>query len=166
MRNLLIIGLVYLVACGSKPVAEEEYAIDTTKPLVERIVLLDLEGKEILLSSYKGKTVFLNFWATWCKPCVKEMPSMAKAYDELSDKDFVFLAASDEGIERIQKFVAQQDFSFQFVQIKGDIFDLDIKALPTTFVINPKGEIVYNEVGARDWHVQDNIDMLLKFSKL
>ena len=90
---------------------------------------------------------------------------MDNAYKELQGDNFVFLVASDEGIERIKKFVSRVDFSFQFVQLQGDIFDLDIKALPTTFIINPDGQIVYNEVGAREWSTKDNIDMLINLSK-
>jgi thiol-disulfide isomerase/thioredoxin len=102
MRIIAILSLFFVISCGSQQ-SKKEYVIDTAKPLVERIKLADLDGKEISLASLKGKTVFLNFWATWCKPCVKEMPSMDKAYKELQGDDFVFLAASDEGIERIRK---------------------------------------------------------------
>lgn len=165
MRIIAILGFLFILSCGSKQSQQEEYTIDTSKPLVERIKLVDLNGNEINLESLKGKTIFLNFWATWCKPCIKEMPSMDKAYDQLKGDNFVFLAASDESMKKINKFVAQQDFSFQFVQIQGDIFNLDIKALPTTFIINPEGQIVYNEIGARDWHAQANIDMLLNLSQ-
>ena len=165
MRIIAILSLLFVISCGSQQSKQEEHVIDTAKPLVERIKLTDINGNEIALASLKGKTVFLNFWATWCKPCVKEMPSMDNAYKELQGDNFVFLAASDEGIERIKKFVSQVDFSFQFVQLQGDIFDLDIKALPTTFIINPDGQIVYNEIGAREWSTQDNIDMLINLSE-
>ena len=110
----------------------------------------DLEGakREALRTN---RLVLVHYWATWCRPCLAEMPDMDKAAKILGEENFVFLAASDEDMDKIKKFVAVKDYSFQFVHSKTSVFDLDIMALPTTMIINTKGEIVYNEVGARDW---------------
>ena len=85
---------------------------------------------------------------------------MDRAYSQLADEDIVFLVASDEDMKKITKFTSKKDYSFQFAQLQGDIFDLDIKALPTTFIINPEGVIVYNKVGAREWDDDANLEML------
>ena len=77
----------------------------------------------------------------------------------------VFLAASDEDIVKIQKFAFKNKYSFQFVHSKTSVFDLDIMALPTTIVIDSKGEIVYNEVGAKDWASKKVLDDLRKYTK-
>jgi thiol-disulfide isomerase/thioredoxin len=165
MRIITSLSFLLLIACGTEQSQEGAYTIDTTKPLVERIRLIDLEGNELPLEGFKGKTVFLNFWATWCKPCLKEMPSMDRAYQQLSEENIVFIVASDEDMKKIKKYASGKDYAFQFAQLQGDIFDLDIKALPTTFIINPEGAIVYNEVGAREWDEPANITMLKKLIK-
>ncbi|MEN8249424.1 MAG: TlpA disulfide reductase family protein [Bacteroidota bacterium] len=133
---------------------------DLPEKLVDRIDLVDLEGNVISMDSLKGKTVFLNYWATWCRPCIAEMPDMDKAAKELAEEDFVFLAASDEDIEKIRSFIEKYDYSFQFVHSKSSVFDLELSALPTTWVINKDGEIVYNEVGARKWDSEEGIKNL------
>ena len=123
-----------------------------------------VNGEIIPLDNLKGKTIFLNYWATWCRPCLAEMPDMDKAAKILSDENFIFLAASDEEIDKIKDFAAKYDYSFQFVHSKTSVFDLDIKALPTTFIIDSKGEIVYNEVGAKDWSNEKELENLRKLA--
>ena len=149
-KNLILLTLLVfasLVGCQKSEKKDEKLP----EKLVDRIQLEDLKGETITLESLKGKTIFLNYWATWCRPCLAEMPDMDKAAKILGEENFVFLAASDEDMDKIKKFVAVKDYSFQFVHSKTSVFDLDIMALPTTMIINTKGEIVYNEVGARDW---------------
>jgi len=153
MKNQLkIISLLIfavLIGCQNGSVKQTEQRLP--EKLVDRIQLVDLTGEIISLDSLKGKTIFLNYWATWCRPCLAEMPDMDKAAKILKDESFIFLAASDEEIDKIKKFAAKFNYSFQFVHSKTSVFDLDIMALPTTMVIDSKGDIVYNEVGARDW---------------
>ena len=93
------------------------------------------------------------------------MPDIDKAAKLLKDDNFVFLAASDEDLDKIKQFAAKSEFSFQIVRSKTSVFDLDISALPTTMVINTEGEIVFNEVGARDWSSENEINNLRKLHK-
>ena len=163
-----IVILFSLVACqnNSKNESTEESATTAELPakLVDRIRLEDLQGNEISLADFKGKTVFLNYCATWCRPCLAEMPDIDLAAKALGEEGFIFLAASDEDLEKIRKFAAKVDYSFKFVHSKTSVFDLDIGALPTTFIINKQGEIVYNEVGARDWASNTELENLRKIA--
>ena len=156
-----LILIITLVGCSeaSKDSASG-FEIDTSLPLEERIRFTDLQGEEYGLEKFKGKVVFLNFWATWCRPCIKEMPAIDKARANLESEGVVFLAASDEKMEKIARFAEGNQYQFEIVQIKGDIFDLDIKALPTTFILDSNGKIVYNEVGAREWDSPENLEMI------
>jgi thiol-disulfide isomerase/thioredoxin len=168
MKRIVYIGSLFLLVsffggCQSKTDQSEEKELP--KELVDRIELTDLDGKALPLDSFKGKTIFLNYWATWCRPCLAEMPDLDKAAQILGEEKFVFLAASDEDLEKVKKFAAKFDYSFQFVHSKTSVFDLDIMALPTTMIINGKGEIVYNEVGARDWASENELDNLRKFAQ-
>jgi thiol-disulfide isomerase/thioredoxin len=159
MSLLIFAGLI---GCQNGSVKQTEQHLP--EKLVDRIQLVDLAGDIISLDSLKGKTIFLNYWATWCRPCLAEMPDMDKASKILSKENFIFLAASDEEIDKIKKFIARFDYSFQFVHSKTSVFDLDIMALPTTMVIDSKGEIVYNEVGARDWSDVKELEKLRKLA--
>lgn len=153
--------VVLLISCTSKKEVKEEQDLSAL-PKQERIALVDLDGNELLLSTFRGKKVFLNFWATWCKPCIAEMPDLSAAADSLG-AEYVFLAASDESMEKIRNFVSTRDFSFQFVKMQNSVYDLDISALPASLVLNEAGEIVYDEIGARDWDNEEELKMLRSF---
>jgi peroxiredoxin len=167
MKKLIIWSFVALSGLsGCQKTTNEAGQEQLPEKLIDRIKLIDLDGNDISLESLKGKTVFLNYWATWCRPCLAEMPDINKAAQVLSKENFVFLAASDESLDKIKKFAGKYDYSFQFIQSKTSVFDLDIMALPTTMVISKKGEIVYNEVGARDWSSDTEIEKLRKLAEL
>ena len=160
-HHLKIISLLIftgLIGCQNSSDKQAEQKLP--EKLVDRIQLVDLEGETISLEKLKGKTIFLNYWATWCRPCLAEMPDIDKAAKILGEENFIFLAASDEEIDKIKKFTTKFSYAFQFVHSKTSVFDLDIMALPTTLVINSKGELVYNEVGARDWSNAKELESL------
>jgi len=165
-NNLLLLSLLLFAGLfGCQKGSDKQEGKRLPEKLVDRIQLEDLNGEAISLDDFRGKTIFLNYWATWCRPCLAEMPDMDKAAKILGDENFIFLAASDEEMEKIQKFAFKNKYSFQFVRSKTSVFDLDIMALPTTMVIDSKGEIVYNEVGARDWSSKKELENLRKLAK-
>lgn len=163
MRNWILIILLFSFSCGTKTNKHDEEGIEEKVPLIDRIALEDLQGAPIMLNNLKGKVVFLNYWATWCKPCVKEMPSISKASKMLKDEPVVFIVASDEDLVKIQKFVSKLSYEFEFAHSLTSVFDLDIKALPTTMIISPEGKIVFNEIGGRDWSTDRNIELIKRF---
>lgn len=154
---ILLLILIITGCSGTKKEAKQE---ELPEAIVERIALTDLAGKPVDLDDFKGKVVFLNYWATWCRPCIAEMPDIDAAAKILGDEDFVFLAASDESLEKIKNYVDEVDFSFQFVKSTTSVFDMDIMALPTTMILNKQGEIIYNEVGARQWDSDSELNRL------
>jgi thiol-disulfide isomerase/thioredoxin len=134
--------------------------VDSAGTLGEQIQLVNLSGEKINLDDYKGKVIFLNFWATWCKPCIAEMPSIEKLSKELGDDGFVFLAASDEKVEKIKRFAEKYPFEFEYVQLKTNVHQLGLSVLPTTYVINKEGKIVDKVVGAREWDSSESIEIM------
>lgn len=137
-------------------------AIQAQPQLDERltkITMTDLDGKRISLADFAGKPIFLNFWATWCGPCVSEMKSI-EAVSQQFKKDIVFLAASTESPEKIRSFRQKNPFHFQFVQLNVSYLDLYVLKLPTTFLINKKGELVAEAEGYRDWSDPANREKL------
>ena len=145
---LLVLCALLFAACskeGSAP-ADNSLAADFT--------LRDLDGKLHKLSDYRGKVVFLNFWATWCPPCRAEIPSMERLNEVLSSKDFVMLAINtDENIKDLEAFVKETPHNFSVLSdADGKIQKLyKVFKFPETFVIDRQGRIVEHIVGARDW---------------
>ena len=117
--------------------------------------LPDLEGKKVSLTDFKGKVVLLNIWATWCAPCVEEMPSMEKLYQELKGEDFELLAISvdESGAEAVKPFLEKHKLGFPvLLDTKGEIKNLyQATGIPESFIIDKEGMIVEKIVGPRDW---------------
>ncbi|NVL90148.1 MAG: TlpA family protein disulfide reductase [Desulfobacterales bacterium] len=111
-----------------------------------------LEGKEVPFSQFKGKVVFLNFWATWCPPCVAEMPSIQNLYDSLKDDDIAFVLIADENKRTVRNFMKKNRFTFPvYVQGKNlpDLFNT--RRIPATYILDRKGIVVFNHVGSAKW---------------
>ncbi len=114
-----------------------------------------LEGKKVSLTDFKGKVVLLNIWATWCAPCVAEMPSMEKLYQELKGEDFELLAISvdESGAEAVKPFMEKHKLGFPvLLDTKGEIKNLyQATGIPESFIIDKDGIIVEKIIGPRDW---------------
>ena len=164
------IGLLFLFtisACKNADTKGTDKASDKiTQPgnAITPLHLTDLHDQPIDFEKYKGKTVFINFWATWCKPCREEMPSIQEAMKILKNEKIGFLFASDETTEQIEKFKTAHKYSFNYVKVEN-LSELDIVGLPTTFIFNPNGELIFSEMGYRKWDDKANIDLILNNAK-
>lgn len=127
--------------------------------------LVDENGRSYNFNDAKGKVVLINFWATWCPPCIAEMPSMEKLYQDYKD-DMVFLFVSNETQEIISKFKQKNDYEFVVhASITQNPKLLEASSIPRTFVLDQKGHIVIDKTGAADWNsksVRELLDDLLK----
>ena len=167
MYKLILIVLVVLVSCK-----EKESANNKDKPAVkskvesefDKIKLTELDGTPIDLHQYEDKTIFINFWATWCGPCIQEMPSIQKAKSSLKDEDIVFLFASNEEVEAIEAFRKKQSYDFHYVRVEN-LEHLNIMALPTTYIFNSNKKLVFSEMGYRKWDSKNNIDLIINAGK-
>ncbi len=125
------------------------------KVLAPDFTLADLNGRGIRLGSLKGKVVFLNFWATWCPPCIQEMPTMEKLHREFGSKGLVILAVNfRESPEQVKAFLKEHQLTFTtLLDPKGKVFELyQAWSLPTTTIVNKKGQAVGKVIGYRDWY--------------
>lgn len=117
----------------------------------------DLDKKMFSIQDFKGKTLFINYWATWCNPCIAEMPFMADLYDRYSkNDDIIFLYLSREELETIKEFIPK-DSSLQKLPIYKVVTDDEFfatKAIPTTFIIDKNGKLVVEDVGSAFWNDQ------------
>ncbi|MGB9735379.1 MAG: peroxiredoxin family protein [bacterium] len=128
--------------------------------------LRTIDNKTVKLSDYRGKVVFLNFWATWCPPCRMELPAMEKLYEKLKDQPFVMLAVNvDEADpDGVRNFVRSMNLTFPVLLDDGNVSKLyNINAIPTTFIIKKNGVIDAIVNGARPW---DDPNYINAFDKL
>ncbi len=158
-----LLGILFLSSCGSSSTnneEKEEKNVSKELSLTDKFDFEDLDGNKIDWADTKGKLVFVNFWATWCKPCIKEMPSLSEANNLLKNHNVLFIVASDEDVEKIKKFKSKNDYSFDLIHSKTSVFDLGVQALPTTMIFNEKGEVVFNEIGSRNWASEESITLI------
>jgi len=115
-------------------------------------VVKSLDGVEVNLRDYaQGKTLFLNFWATWCPPCVAEMPSIEKLYSQFGDS-LAFVCVSQESAAMLKEFMKEKKYSVPvFYADTPSPQELSAAALPSTFIIASDGKILLKHVGAADW---------------
>lgn len=122
-----------------------------------------LDGKELDLGKTKGKIIFLNFWATWCPPCVAEMPSIQRLYDVINSEEIHFMCVSDEDRTRVSKFVKERGFTFPIYTLVGEKPQvLRTQGIPATFIISQDGQIVFKHVGGAKWDDKTSIDFVRK----
>jgi thiol-disulfide isomerase/thioredoxin len=125
--------------------------------------LKDLSGRETTLSSFAGKVVFLNFWATWCGPCRAEIPSMVRLYAELGDEGFTIVAVNSQELEnQVSAFVEEAGMSFPvLLDSTGKVGTAySVRAIPTTYIIDSRGAIRGRMVGTRDWYSPQIISLV------
>ena len=116
------------------------------------------DGTPIRLSDFRGKVVFLNFWATWCVPCRREMPAMERLYREFKKRGFVVLAVNlQEGPSAVKTFVRELKLTFPVVlDPKGAAaIAYAVRSLPATYLIDRDQVIVGRAIGAREWDSRD-----------
>jgi len=146
LEGLMTIGFFKPDAVASKPSGG---AIN-----LSGIRFKNLKGKTVDLADLKGKVVFLNFWATWCPPCLAELSGINKLYEKFEDDaDVVFILADADGnLVKSQKFMDNKHYRLPVYAVDSEIPDVLFKgALPTTVVFDKMGRISYNESGAANY---------------
>lgn len=161
-RKIIIIFLIagllgsFVGAMDKAPKPSKSKTIDFT--------LSDLNGKSHTLSKYKGKVIFLNFWATWCPPCRAEMPAMQKMYKSWNSKKYVMLAVNiGQDKQTVKSFANKNGYTFPILLDSTSKIarKYRVSGIPTTYIINKEGKIVTRIVGAREWDLKQ-IERLLK----
>jgi len=161
---VIVVAVVVIVLTQKKsyvPIVAGEEAIDFALP--------DLDGKPVKLSDYRGKVVFLNFWATWCKPCEEEMPSMQALYEGLGNDRFEILAVSvdKDGPETVAGYVKKYGITFPVLHDRRGKIKETYKTtgVPETFIIDQNGVVAEKVWGPRDWTLTSSIGTILDLLK-
>jgi thiol-disulfide isomerase/thioredoxin len=171
--SLLLLGAALSIAntvTAAPPLPEMSHTLTALKPAkaAKNFTLPDQDGKPHKLSDYRGKVVLVNFWATWCPPCRREMPSMERLSQRLKDQPFIILGINQqEDPERVFVFTAQVDPSPNF----PILFDSNSKianawgvlGLPASFIVDQQGRVVYRAMGGREF---DHPDIELAIRRL
>jgi thiol-disulfide isomerase/thioredoxin len=138
--------------------AEPEAPV-VTKSFDYNFTLTDLGNNKVDMNQFKGKTIFLNLWATWCGPCRIEMPSIQKLYDKVDHDKIAFVMLSldrAEDKEKVEKFVTDKKHSFPIYIPAGALPELlNVPSIPTTFVISPDGRVASKKVGTANYDTEE-----------
>ncbi len=132
------------------------------------LLLSDLNGKTINLSEYRGKTLFISFWATWCPPCRAELPSIENLYNSYGDRINFFLITT-EPEDKVKAFLNENHYDLPvYFQKSASSEKLSVRSYPTSYVVSDKAEIRVRKKGAARWNsraVKRKLDGLLKGSQ-
>ncbi|MFO1351208.1 MAG: TlpA disulfide reductase family protein [Gammaproteobacteria bacterium] len=147
---LILLLLMATLAGAAQPALSP---VDSTRAAPD-FKLPDIQGKTHALADYRGKVLVVNFWATWCAPCVKEMPSLQRAWEQLrGDRVQVIGINLGEEAADITQFIGKYPIEFPLL-LDAEMAQQaawGLKGLPTTFVVDPNGRIAYTVLGDKNW---------------
>ncbi|HEX3954005.1 MAG TPA: TlpA disulfide reductase family protein [Stellaceae bacterium] len=133
----------------------EFIAVTPSQPAPD-VAFTDIDGKPVTLADFKGRPVVLNLWATWCDPCVREMPALDRLQADFVDKLRVVAVSEDRtGAKKVEPFVASAGFHALkvFLDPKGDVGRaFGVRGLPTSIVIDAAGRVIGKVEGPADWN--------------
>ncbi len=141
--------------------SQNSMAVPVKQRLAHSVSFQDGNGKVIALNELEGKVVFINFWATWCPPCIQEMPSIQKLKDEFKDNDnLVFMLVDVDGKhEQAQAFMDQRKLDLPvFIPHSKIPTEFLGNAIPTTIILDKKGAIAARVEGGRDYSMPEVIN--------
>jgi thiol-disulfide isomerase/thioredoxin len=120
----------------------------------------DMDGQEFKLADFQGKPVFLNFWATWCPPCIAEMPDIQDLYDKFGQQA-VFILVSDESPEVVQAFMSRKGFNMPVYRHRYAVPEVFASpTIPVTFILSADGRVVVRKTGAAKWNSSSMISLM------
>ena len=165
MKKLLFLTLIFclplfIFACG------QEFAVLKVGDPAPDFSLTDRQGKTWTLSQLKGQVVFINFWATWCPPCLKELPSMQKLYTTLPKESFKMLAILNKDKMTLADFVTnQKGITIPILDDTKNVVGSKyfLTGLPETFIVDKQGIIREKVIGSVQWDSPDAVQMIMKY---
>lgn len=157
---LAIIGASGGTGPGSIPIASGLRVPDFpsgNQPVIEW-QLTDLDGNQTDLAAMQQKVVFVNMWATWCVPCLTEMPTIERLASEFADQDMAFLIVSREPHETVAPFIDDSGWDLPIYTTKQVPPIFQTRGIPATFVLDEKRRVVFSHVGSALWDAEAAIE--------
>lgn len=167
MKGLITTGL-FTPNIGHLQSEQSGQAPETSGPPAPPASFTSLDGKTFDLASLKGKVVFINFWATWCPPCIAEMPSVNSLYNKMKSNDKVvfLLVDADNTLKRSGEFMKKNKYDLPVYAPAAALpNELFMGSLPTTLIINKEGEIVFKHEGMADYNTGETEKLLNQLSR-
>lgn len=157
----MILLFLLLVSCSGSETKESSNQQSEDDPLTfADMELVNRYEKYVSIADFEGKKVLVNFWATWCRPCIAEMPSLERAKNILEQEDFIFLSVSDEGMDKINGFEQKNEWKFNYFKLSQRVTDFNIVSLPTTIVFDEQGNEIWRHVGIEEWDKEEILNKL------
>jgi peroxiredoxin len=159
----LLVSVVSFAGPGKNELTEL-----TKKPIAPPFVLPDIKSKLYALSDYQGKVVVINFWASWCPPCVAEMPSLQRAADKLAKHDIALLGIGvGENRSSVKNFLERIPLRFPLLlDTRSEIMQAwSIPSLPTTIVVDPTGRVALLALGEREWDSPEILQQIISLQQ-
>jgi thiol-disulfide isomerase/thioredoxin len=154
-RSAVLSGAAALLLLCALPAAPADPAIKPwTSGATPPLELATVDGRKLALEGLKGRVVVVNYWATWCEPCIEEMPSLERLRVKMRGRPFEVLAVNyGESAERVSRFVARMKLTMPVMldPYKNSVDAWKVRGLPMTFIVDAKGQVRYWSFGERDW---------------
>ncbi len=162
-RNWLVSHLQRLAMLSPRQTKHEV----RLQPMDWSWAVLDSQGQTVRLADLRGKVILINFWATWCAPCLAELPALQDLYDHYKDNpDIAFLFVTTEGLDKAQSFLAKKGYSIPvYRQISPAPGPLQSNSIPSTYLIDRQGRIVAQAHRATRWNSKKSIQLIDKLLK-
>ncbi|TDI72847.1 MAG: TlpA family protein disulfide reductase [Bacteroidetes bacterium] len=157
-RGMLLSGILVRDAeLGGMPISRANYSIP----------LIDMDGEPVDMAEWKGKTIFINIWATWCAPCLAEMPIIHDLYEHMDGENIVFaMLSSDDSLEIARAFVEKKGYTFPVYLLHAGLPEpYSTNTIPTTYVISPDGDVVMRHTGMFNYNSEEFRNFLAEVSQ-
>lgn len=119
-----------------------------------------LDGRGFGIELFAGQRVFVNFWATWCAPCIREIPSINRAAAALEEEGYTFLFVSDEDTDTINEFLTEREFQGNFIKLNGYFATFGIGAVPSSWLLDENGDVAQTWAGAYEWDSEEMLEQI------
>lgn len=173
MTKQLTVAALLIAAAGLGYLAHSRYSADSAAVVPERVAedpvaftLADLDGNPHSLSDWDGKARLVNFWATWCAPCRREIPLLKKTQEQYEDKDVQVIGVAVDFVEQVAEYAKSAEFNYPVLVGQEDAMaaaestGIDFIGLPFTMIISPDGYLIKTHVGEIDKaHIDRIIDV-------
>lgn len=163
LKKSILYSLFLIVLSSCHFDIKERKNVSDLESIQLKTLFVDLNNNHVDLIQYRGKKIILNYWATWCGPCIKEMPGLKRAEELLEKHNYVLLLVSDETIHTISEFKINKNFDFNFLKSTKSIETLGIYSLPTSYIFDENGKKIETIVGTIVWDSEESIE---KFKKI
>jgi len=163
MQRLRTSFIAFICLTLTQVAGSGELSPYTAEPGTAAFDLPDLKGRQHKLQDYRGQVILVNFWASWCPPCIKEMPALERFKQALTTQPFEILAVNvGEQKYRVWKFIKLVNFDLPvLLDTRKNTFDAwGASVLPTSFLLDRKGNIRYRVVGDVEWDSEEVITLI------